>query len=434
METSLLRSTLKSTEKKFLTDVFGPGSEHEQKAREVLFSAILTQGTTLLSHLAKDADAQAVHADEAQETPRKRRTTRKGVQERMSRWLAKRDFGATRYLLANGARLVQDEVTIAFDQSDISKEFGGKGMEGMAKGRDGSRGVTAMGHDVIGASIVPMGRGVAIPLLVHLHKGRTGVPEASRALIDEIFLATGGRGQLAMDRGYDSDAQIFFLHDRGYKAVVRVMHMKRDVFGDGLEISEAFRKEKGWDAKLVRANGTQDVRLKYKLGSFPHEDKQAGTTSYFPVMLVSSFFDGKEIFLYVVRKSFDGLTPDEWMRLAQQAAQAYFDRWGVETFFLRLKQDYRIEDARVRTFRRLENLLSLCVLAYLFTSRYLRTQTKAYKFVMKAMKDNFHKVATGVQAFVINLREMLRCERIAFISGRPRKPVAIDKRQLFLPL
>ena len=113
METSLLRSTLKSTEKKFLTDVFGPGSEHEQKAREVLFSTILTQGTTLLSHLAKDADAQAVYADETQETPRKRRTTRKGVQERMSRWLAKRDFGAKRYLLANGARLVQDDVTTA---------------------------------------------------------------------------------------------------------------------------------------------------------------------------------------------------------------------------------------------------------------------------------------------------------------------------------
>ena len=113
METSLLRSTLKSTEKKFLTDVFGPGSEHEQKAREVLFSTILTQGTTLLSHLAKDADAQAVSADETQETPRKRRTPRKGVQERMPRWLAKRDFGAKRYLLANGARLVQDDVTTA---------------------------------------------------------------------------------------------------------------------------------------------------------------------------------------------------------------------------------------------------------------------------------------------------------------------------------
>jgi len=79
----------------------------------VLFSTILTQGTTLLSHLAKDADAQAVYADETQETPRKRRTPRKGVQERMPRWLAKRDFGAKRYLLANGARLVQDDVTTA---------------------------------------------------------------------------------------------------------------------------------------------------------------------------------------------------------------------------------------------------------------------------------------------------------------------------------
>ena len=433
MDTSLLRNTLKSTEKSFLSEVFGPGSEYEQTARETLFSTILTQGTTLLSNLAKDTDAQNVYVDETGEKPKNRRTTRKGIQERMSRWLEKSDFTAKEYLLSNGARFVQEDTTIAFDQSDISKEFGGKGMEGMAKGRDGSRNVTAMGHDVIGASVVPIGRGVAIPLLVHLHKGRTGAPEMSRKLIDEIFKTTGGCGQLAMDRGYDGDENIFFLYERGYKGVVRIKYMKRDVFGDGLDISKAFQKEEGWEAKLVRANGTQDVRLKYKLGNFPHEDAKTKAITYFPIMLVSSFFDGKEIFLYVVRKSFEGLTHEDLRKLAQQAAQAYFDRWGVETFFLRVKQDYHIEEARVRTFKRLENLLSLCVLAYLFTSQYLRTQTEAYKFVMKTMKDSFNKVATGVQAFVINLREMLRCERIAYISGRPRKPVVIDKQQLLLP-
>ena len=213
MDTSLLRNTLKSTEKSFLSEVFGLGSEYEQTARETLFSTIQTQGTTLLSDLAKDTDAQNVYVDETGEKPKNRRTTRKGIQERMSRWLEKSDFTAKEYLLSNGARFVQDDTTIAFDQSDISKEFGGKGMEGMAKGRDGSRGITAMGHDVIGASVVPIGRGVAIPLLVHLHKGRTGAPEVSRRLIDEIFLATGGRGQLAMDRGYDGDENVFFLHD-----------------------------------------------------------------------------------------------------------------------------------------------------------------------------------------------------------------------------
>jgi len=433
MESILLRNKLKSTAKSFLREVFGSGNEYEQKAREMLFLAILTQGTTILSHLAKDEGAQNDYCDETQEKPQKRRSIRKGIQERMSRWLSKRDFRAQEYLLSNGTRFVHDDVTIAFDQSDISKEFGGKGMEGMAKGHDGSRNVTAMGHDVIGASVVPMGRGVAIPLLVKLLKGRTGAPEQTRSLIDQIFLATGGLGQLALDRGYDSDALLCFLSERNYKAVVRVQHMKRDVFGDGLEISEAFQKEAGWDAKLVRAKGMQNARLKYKLGNFPHEDKKSKTTSYFPVMLVSSFFDGKEIFLYVVRKSFEGLTPEDLKRLAQQAAQAYFDRWGIETFFLRVKQDYHIEDARVRTFRRLANLLSLCVLAYLFTSQYLRTQTEEYKFVMKAMKDSFHKVAAGVQSFVINLREMLHCEQIAYISGRPRKSVARDKRQLLLP-
>lgn len=58
-----------------------------------------------------------------------------------------------------------------------------------------------------------------------------------------------------------------FLFARGHKAVIRVQHMKRDVFGDGLDIPEAFQREAGWAAKLVRANGTQEARLKYKLGN-----------------------------------------------------------------------------------------------------------------------------------------------------------------------
>ena len=35
---------------------------------------------------------------------------------------------------------------------------------------------------------------------------------------------------------------------------------------------------------------------------------------------------------------------------------------------------------------------------------------------MKTIKDSFHKVVAGMQAFVINLREMLHCEPIVFIS------------------
>ena len=41
---------------------------------------------------------------------------------------------------------VTDEATLAVDFSDISKEFGGGGMEGMEMGYDGSRHCTAMGR------------------------------------------------------------------------------------------------------------------------------------------------------------------------------------------------------------------------------------------------------------------------------------------------
>ena len=37
-----------------------------------------------------------------------------------------------------------------------------------------------------------------------------------------------------------------------------------------------------------------------------------------------------------------------------------------------VKQEFSLEKLRVRTFRRLKNVFSLCVVAYLFVTRYLR--------------------------------------------------------------
>ena len=57
---------------------------------------------------------------------------------------------------------------------------------------------------------------------------------------------------------------------------------------------------------------------------------------------------------------------------AVRAAQAYCDRWQIETAFYVMKQEFALEKARVRTFRRLENIFSLCVLAYVYATRFLR--------------------------------------------------------------
>lgn len=138
-------------------------------------------------------------------------------------------------MLKNAKELVSKHTNIAIDTSDISKEFAGKGMEGMEDGRDASRKTIAKGHAVLAASIVPKGGMAAIPLVVRVHKGRRGVPEAEREMITRIFEATSGHGQLVMDRGYDSKKMITFLLKNEYRAVIRGKEsIERDIFGDGV--------------------------------------------------------------------------------------------------------------------------------------------------------------------------------------------------------
>ena len=50
-------------------------------------------------------------------------------------------------------------------------------------------------------------------------------------------------------------------------------------------------------------------------------------------------------------------------RLAILAAQAYRNRWQIERSFETVKQEFSPEKLRVRTFRRLKNVFSLCVVA-----------------------------------------------------------------------
>ena len=60
----------------------------------------------------------------------------KRAQEMVSRWLMNYDFDGklNPYLLGHAARAAGERTTFAIDFSDISKEFGGSGMEGMEPG------------------------------------------------------------------------------------------------------------------------------------------------------------------------------------------------------------------------------------------------------------------------------------------------------------
>ena len=414
MADTIAVQVLERTTGKFVSEVFPSGSKPFLAAAGTILRGIVRTGTTVLSDLGRTmGDGE---------------TGEKGVRERLSGWLERYDFDgdAKRRVFEEGTAAVGPGTTIAVDLGDISKEFGGGGMEGMAMGYDGSRGVTAMGHDLVSAAAVPCGRGRAVPIAVRLHKGRRRAWTKVRGLCDAIMERTGGRGVLTVDRGGDSEAFVGFLLARRHRAVVRVKDMGRDIFGTGRHV----------DRELLSLPVLATVRLRSAKAEFTASVRWR--PGWFgplrlPVLAVASSFGGHTVFLYALPGGPLPAAPDGLRALALAAARNYFERWSIEVLFQDIKQFYGIERARVRTFRRLRNLLALCVLAHVYMSRFLPA-ARDYKTVLKAFRDNFRAITTAYRAFIANFRELLAAPRVAFITGRPRKRPRDPPSQMVLRL
>ena len=421
---NILQNSLDVTYDDFLKGVFGMKHKPERNALKTLFSEIVTGKSTLVSDLSKPLRANASKAE------------CKRVQERVSGWLGNYDFveATGGWLLKNIPEDRLDGCTFAVDFSDISKVFGGEGMEGMAMGRDGSTGEIRMGHDFICVSLVGADYPEALPVYVKLGRGRKGHDELIREAIKAVMGRTGGRGWIVEDRGMDGAEHLRTLKRDERKAVVRVNKMDRDVFGDGLHIDVSLQSAKFFDAMLHVHTGDRRVKIRCRPGVVQYckdpRSKDAATENV-RVLVVESRFDEKSIYLYVVCPDWVLESPAQMAIYAERAAQAYCDRWQIETSFFVMKQEFALEKARVRTFRRLENIFSLCVLAYVYATQFLR-KTKGFKRILKFLADNLGTVSSKTHALLAGIRALVKEARIRFISGRPRKRT-VDDRQMALP-
>ena len=421
---NILQNSLDVTYEDFLKGVFGARPKPERNALKSLFSEIVTGKSTLVSDLSKPLRANASKAE------------CKRAQERVSGWLGNYDFveATGGWLLKNIPEDRLDGCTFAVDFSDISKVFGGEGMEGMAMGRDGSTGEIRMGHDFICVSLVGADCPEALPVYVKLGRGRKGHDELIAEAIKAVMGRTGGRGWIVEDRGMDGAQHLWTLKRDGRKAVVRVNRMDRDVFGDGLHVDASLQSARFFDAMLHVHTGDRRVKIRCRPGVVQHckgpRSKDAVTENV-RVLVVESRFDEKSIYLYVVCPDWVLESPAQMAIYAERAAQAYCDRWQIETSFFVMKQEFALEKARVRTFRRLENIFSLCVLAYVYATRFLR-KTKGFKRILKFLSDNLGTVSSKTHALLAGIRALVKEARLRFISGRPRKRT-VDDRQMALP-
>ena len=421
---NILQNSLDVTYDDFLKGVFGARPKPERTALKTLFSEIVTGKSTLVSDMSKPLRENASKAE------------CKRAQERVSGWLGNYDFveATGGWLLKNIPEDRLDGCTFAVDFSDISKVFGGEGMEGMAMGRDGSTGEIRMGHDFICVSLVGADYPEALPVYVKLGRGRKSHDELISEAVAAVMERTGGKGWIVEDRGMDGAEHLWTLKRDDRKAVVRVNKMDRDVFGDGLDIDASLQSARFFDAMLHVHTGDRRVKIRCKPGVVQYcKDPRSkdAVTEDVGVLVVESRFDEKSIYLYVVCPDWVLRSPEQMAIYAERAAQAYCDRWQIETSFFVMKQEFALEKARVRTFKRLENIFSLCVLAYVYATQFLR-KTKGFKRILKFLADNLGTVSSKTHALLAGIRALVKEARIRFISGRPRKRT-VDDRQMALP-
>ena len=428
MACNILKMSVEYTAKELVAEVYpaggtycnaedGKGVKRGKKyyeAAEYILNALVAGSRTLVSDMSLSLADNASAAE------------LKNAQEQLSGWLQRYDFeaGLNDYLMARAKPLVGRTTTLALDFSDISKAFGGKGMEGMAKGWDGSRHCTAYGHDFISVSVVGAGFADAVPVYVKLAKGRKSKGELLDEAIEAVKGVVGENGWFSVDRGMDSVEFVFWMKRRGYLGVVRVNRMDRDVFGTGRRIDEDFADVPFVKARLDTYSGAVTARVKWRPGVFTDE---CGSRSN--VLVAESRVGGNAIWLYVTCPDSALDDPAEMQRIAVLAAQAYRNRWQIERSFETVKQEFSLEDVRVRTFRRLRNVFSLCVVAYLFVTRHLRASPR-FKGVVKAIRDNCAELSMRTHPLLANLRSLIGEERLRNITGRPRKPSGKPPGQL----
>ena len=222
----------------------------------------------------------------------------------------------------------------------------------------------------------------------------------------------------------------------GLQAIIRIKDMKRDVFGNGKTIDETLAGLQFNAAYLNTHRGVRKVEMRCAAGVMQYcgnEHSKNSMTEEIKLLVVESRFDGKSIYLYVICPDEIINNPPLVWKYVVHAAQSYCDRWQIETSFQTVKQEFKLEEARVRKFKRLTNLFVLCILAYVFMIRYLR-ESAHFKKIKKTLNDNFKTLTTKMHSLLAAIRELCHAEKIRCISGRPRNTTAWDKWQMMLEL
>ena len=325
-------------------------------------------------------------------------------------------------LINSADKYISKDTVLSLDLSDINKPFAKK-MDNLAWVWDGSKGRVDKGYwicevtgaDVKGDSVVPLYSELYSQNSSEFISENIQIMKAVKAVNNKVKR----RGIWVMDRGGDRHFLVEAFNNENVKFVIR-LRGDRDIMDDLGEVQRAIKI-----AKKVRCK--EEYRI--KIDRDGHLEEVVVTMGRKDGLNVR----GVKVSLVVIkgfgRKPMMLLTNVD--KLPIEILEIYLTRWKCEESFRFLKQEYNLEDVRVRSYTALRNMMVLVQSVFYFLSIYLGKGVRMSILLTKILKKakrffeiptfKQYAIADGISHILFNTRW----------STRQAKSLEVDVDQIW---
>jgi hypothetical protein len=330
------------------------------------------------------------------------------TQYRLSRQLGRRGLWAkiTDSLCQMASSRVKEDTLLVLDISDIAKKYAER-MEYLAMVRDGSEGTLANGYwtcSVIGAE---KGESAFTPLYNRLYSQagpdfRSENAEVRKA-ISFVSEHTEKRGIWVLDRGGDRRKIIHHLLEGKLCFIIRLKKDRHLLYrGRKQSVSEhALACPLIYGERIVKEEGNKERIYRLEFGYRPV--RLPGRKEQLYMVVVRGFGQEPMTLLTNIRVT-------KSRKALWSIIESYMTRWSIEETIRFIKQSYNLEDIRLLTYRRLQNMMALVLAVAYFAMVYLGIKTKLRvlaRHVLKAARRLFGIPDFRFYALADGIRELL---------------------------
>lgn len=329
------------------------------------------------------------------------------TEDRLSKHMMSKDLTGelNEKMVKEGSRYVSEDTVLAIDLSDIYKPYAKK-MDNLAKVWDGSAGEVRNGYwlcEVIGADVKDE---QIVPLYseAYSQKAKDFVSENEQILtaIRKVNECTGGKGIWTFDRGGDRPILVEEFEELKQRYVIRIKDTRDFIDRKGRkrkirQILSRIRYTEKYKVKIDKEGYQEEMEI--MLG---RRDQLWMAGIEVSLVVVKGF--GREPMLLITNVKKDAI----------EILEIYLTRWKCEESFRFIKQEYHLEDVRVRRYKSIRNTVVLVHAIFYFVSVYLgyrlrmgilldKILAKAKRFFeIPAFKH--YAVADGIAHLLFNLK------------------------------